>query len=152
MINLNKLDKTFGPVGSFSGIVVFIAGLATIWFSLFALILILTGAFMGFSYSGVEIDFDQKRVRFMNVFFGIIKTGQWLNVNPDMKIGIGKSNKTWRSYSGGNRIVDVPSEDYRIFLFNASGKKLMPLKKFSDLITARKELDAIGKRLEISKM
>jgi hypothetical protein len=152
MISHNKLDKSFGPVGSFSGIVVFIAGLGTIWVSLFSLILILIGAFMGFSYSGVEIDFDQKRVRFLNNLFGIIKSGQWVNVKPDMKIGISKSNKAWRSYSGGNRILDVPSEDYRLILYNSSREKLMPLKKCDDLFTARKELDDICERLEISKM
>jgi hypothetical protein len=152
MISHNKLDKSFGPVGSFSGIVVFIAGLGTLWFSLFSLILILIGAFIGFSYSGVEIDFDQRRVRFLNNFFGIIKSGQWVNVKPDMKIGIRKSNKAWRSYSGGNRILDVPSEDYRLLLFNASGEKLMPLKKFSDLTTTKKELELICKQLGIGKM
>jgi len=152
MIIHNKLDKSFGPVGSFSGIIVFIGGLGTIWFSLFSLILILIGAFVGFSYSGVEIDFDQKRVRFLNNLFGMIKFGQWVNVKPDMKIGISKSNKAWRSYSGGNRILDVPSKDYRLLLFNASGKKLMPLKKCDNLITARKELDDICEQLEISKM
>lgn len=152
MISHNKLEKSFGPVGSFSGIIVFIAGLGTIWFSLFSLILILIGAFMGFSYSGVEIDFDLRRVRFLNNLFGIIKSGQWVNVKPDMKIGISKSNKAWRSYSGGNRILDVPSEDYRLVLYNASREKLMPLKKCDDLITARKELDDICERLEISKM
>jgi hypothetical protein len=152
MINHNKLDKSFGPVGSFSGIIVFIAGLATIWISFFSLILILIGAFMGFSYSGVEIDFDQKRVRFLNNLFGIIKSGQWVNVKPDMKIGISKSNKVWRSYSGGNRILDVPSEDYRLILFNSSGQKLMPLKKLGDLTTAKKELELICKQLGVGKM
>lgn len=152
MIVHNKLDKSFGPVGSFSGIIVFIGGLGTIWFSSFALILILVGAFVGFSYSSVEIDFARKRVRFLNIFFGIIKSGQWVNVKPDMKIGIRKSNKAWRSYSGGNRILDVPSEDFRLLLFNAVGKMMMPLKKVGDLNTARKELDKTCERLEISKM
>lgn len=152
MISHNKLDKSFGPVGSFSGIIVFIGGLGTIWLSLFSLILILIGAFVGFSYSSVEIDFDQKRVRFLNNLFGIIKSGQWINVKPDMKIGISKSNKAWRSYSGGNRILDVPSVDYRLILYNASGKKLMPLKKFGDLITAKEELELICRQLGTGKM
>ena len=152
MITRNKLDKSFGPVGSFSGIVVFIAGLGTIWFSLFSLILVLIGAFVGLSYSSVEIDFDQKKVRFLNNLFGIIKSGQWVNVKPDMKIGISKSNKAWRSYSGGNRILDIPSVDYRLFLYNSSGKNLMPLKKFGDLTTTKKELELICKQLGVGKM
>lgn len=152
MITSYKLDKSFGPVGSFSGIIVFIAGLGALWFSGFALVLILIGAFVGFSYSSVEIDFAGKRVRFLNNLFGIIKTGQWSNVKSDMKIGILKSRKTWSTFSSGNRRLDIPSEDYRLVLFNAFGEKLMPLKKSDDLITARKEQDDICERLEISKM
>jgi hypothetical protein len=152
MITSYKLDKSFGPVGSFSGIIVFIAGLGALWFSGFALVLILIGAFVGFSYSSVEIDFAGKRVRFLNNLFGIIKTGQWSNVKSDMKIGILKSRKTWSTFSSGNRRLDIPSEDYRLVLFNAFGEKLMLVKKSDDLNTARKEQDDICERLEISKM
>ena len=152
MIIRNKLDKSFGPVGSFSGILVFIAGMASVYYSLYAVILVLIGAFLGFTYSSVEIDFDGKRVRFLNNLFGIIKTGQWISVNPDMKIGITKSNRIWRSYSGGNRSLDIVNEDYRLVLFNASGKKLMPVKKVDDLNVARKELDNICEQLKICKM
>jgi hypothetical protein len=69
-----------------------------------------------------------------------------------MKIGILKSRKTWSTFSSGNRRLDIPSEDYRLVLFNAFGEKLMLVKKSDDLITARKEQDDICERLEISKM
>ena len=152
MIIHNKLDKSFGPVGSFSGIIVFIGGLGTIWFSLFSLILIVIGAFVGFSYSSVEIDSAGRRVRFLNNLFGIIKIGQWLNVTPEMKIGIQKSNRLWRSYSGSNRMLDIPSDDYRLILFDSSSKKLMPIKKTGNLNAVKEELEMICKQLQIDKM
>ncbi len=147
-----KLDKSFGPVGSFSGIILCVVGLILVWFSLVALILIFIGAFTGFSASGSEIDFDRKRVRFLNILFGLIKTGTWVEVRPDMKMGIVKTRRTWRTYSAGNRQLATASEDYRLVLFHASGKKLMEIKKSEDVNAARKELDEICNQLKINKM
>ena len=152
MVATNKLDKSFGPVGSFSGIIVFVAGLATIYFSLFSLILVLIGAFVGFTYSSTEIDFAGKRVRFLNNLFGIIKTGDWMNVKPNMKIGIAKSRKTWKSYSGGNRELDITNEDYRLILYDSSGRKLMPIKKTENVISAKAELEEICSQLKIKSV
>jgi hypothetical protein len=152
MISHNKLDKSFGPVGSFSGIIVFVAGLASVWFSLFSLLLLVIGAFVGFTYSSTEIDFDRKRVRFLNNLFGILKTGEWLNVNPDMKIGISRSGRIWRTYSGGNRTLDRTTEDFRLILYDSKGKELMPLAKTKDVDSAEAELEIICKQLEINKL
>lgn len=145
----NKLDKSFGPVGSFAGIIVFLAGLGSLYFSGLSLILVLIGAFMGFTYSSTEIDFSRKRVRFLNNLFGVIKLGQWMNVKPDMKMGIAKSRKIWKSYSGGNRELDITNEDYRLVLYNSSGKKIMPVKKVDNMNSAKMELETICKQLEI---
>jgi hypothetical protein len=148
----NKLDKSFGPVGSFAGIIVFLAGLGSVYFSWYSLILVLIGAFMGFTYSSTEIDFDRKRVRFLNNLFGIIKVGVWMNVKPDMKIGITKSRKIWKTYSRGNREMEIENEDYRLVLYNSSGRRIMPLLKTDDLITAKHELQEICNRLFVSKL
>jgi hypothetical protein len=145
----NKLDKSFGPVGSFAGIIVFLAGLVSVYFSWFSLILVLIGGFVSFTYSSTEIDFDQKRVRFLNNLFGVIKLGQWMNVKPDMKLGITKSRKIWKTYSGGNRELEITNEDYRLILYDASGRKIMPIKKEDNLNSAKKELETICRQLEI---
>jgi hypothetical protein len=151
MVINNKLNKSFGPVGAFSGTLVFVAGLCSIYFSYYALILIFIGAFVGFSYSSTFIDFDNKRVRFSNNIFGVIKTGQWLNIESSMKIGIKKSKKVWRSYSGGNRTLDIVNEDFILSLYDSKGKELMPVKKADSLDFAKSELDKICRQLEISQ-
>jgi hypothetical protein len=145
----NKLDKSFGPVGSFAGIIVFLAGLGSLYFSWFSLILVLIGGFVGFTYSSTEIDFDRKRIRFVNNLFGVIKLGQWMNIKPGMKIGIAKSRKIWKTYSGGNRELDITNEDYRLVLYNSSGKKIMPVKKSDNMNSAKMELETICRQLEI---
>jgi hypothetical protein len=150
MITINKLDKSFGPVGSSAGIIIFVAGIGSlIWFSWVSMILILIGAFVGFTCSAVEIDREGKRVRFLNMLFGIIKTGQWMDVKPEMKLGVVRSGQTWRSYSGGNRTLDIDVKDFRLVLYDSLGKKLMPVAKAKDINSAKSKLDTIGRQLGI---
>jgi len=66
-----------------------------------------------------------------------------------MKIGIAKSKKIWKSYSVGNRELDITNEDYRLVLYNSSGKKIMPIKKVDNLNSAKMELETICRQLEL---
>ncbi|MDP2891439.1 MAG: hypothetical protein Q8P34_21035 [Bacteroidota bacterium] len=152
MITTCKLDKTFGPVGSVAGIILFASGVVLVWFSSSALINILLGAFLGFTFSSTEIDFDLKKVRHSDVLFGLIKTGKWMDVKPDMKIGILKSRKTWRTYSRGNRELESPVEDHRLVLFTKAGKMRIPLKKFASAEEAGNDLADWCRRLNIQKL
>jgi len=139
MIENNKFEKSFGPVGSSAGMVLFITGLISTYFHLSGLILILIGAFVGFSSTSTLIDYERKRIKFSNNLFGFLRIGQWLKIEPSMKIGIKESNLTWRSYSQGNRPLDITNNDYRIILFDSMNKEIMPIKKFSS-----KDLATIG--------
>jgi hypothetical protein len=149
MTTSNKLDKSFGPVGTSAGIFLFIAGLITTYFSLPGLVLVVIGAFVGFTGSSTLTDFEKRRLKFSNNLFGFIPTGRWTYINADMKIGIKKSNKLWRAYSRSNRTLDIPFNDYRIILFDRNGKEIMPIKKYSKLDSAKSDLDKISKQLEL---
>ncbi len=147
-----KLGKTFGPVGSVVGIVLFLSGLILVWFSLSALIKIFLGSFLGFTFSSTEIDFEQKKVRHSDVLFGMFKTGKWIDIKPEMKIGILKSRKTWRTFSAGNREHKTPVEDHRLVLFTGAGNNRIPLKKIGSTEEARIEQDEWCRRLNIKKL
>ena len=121
----NKLDKLFGPVGTSAGLFVFIAGLLISSFSLTGLFFILLGAFIGFSYTGTRINFEQKKIKFSNYLFGFIPTGKWINIQPDMKIRIKKTKRVWRAYSRSNRTIDIDENDYRLILYDSSMKEIM---------------------------
>lgn len=152
MIATYKLYKTFGPVGSIAGIILFAAGFILVWFSLSSIVLIILGAFMGFSYSSTEIDFEQKKARYSDNIFGIIRIGKWINIKPEMKIGILKSRKTWETYSAGNRKLESPVEDYRLELFKGSGIKIMLIKKVDSREEAIKDQEEICDKLQVSKL
>jgi hypothetical protein len=147
MIVNNRIDKAFGPIGAVAGITIFIVGLVLVFFSLYGLILVLFGAFVGFSSTSTMIDCEKKRVKFSNNLFGIISIGRWLSVEPGMKVGIQKTNRTWRTYSRGNRILDITDRNYRIVLFTSDDKPLMPLKRTETIDSGEKEVDNMNNLL-----
>jgi len=143
----NRLDKSFGPVGTSAGVILFIAGIIITYFSFSGLIPLIIGAFVGFSSSSTIIDYDKKRIKFSNNLFGIIQSGKWVNIEPNMKIGINKSHRVWRAYSRGNRTLDIANKDFRITLYDSGNKLIMPIKKTETLDSAKAELEIISNQL-----
>lgn len=122
-----KFEKSFGPVASFSGILIFFAGLAAIFYSLTGIVMILLGAFIGFTYSSTYIDFENRKVMFSNNLFGIIKTGKWISIDDEMKIGVSSANKVYRTYSRSDRTLDIKVKGKKAFLIDRNGKAILPL-------------------------
>jgi len=145
----NRLDKSFGPSGSFAGLIIFIAGAVYTYFSLTGIVLIIFGAFFGFTHTGVLIDFESKRARFSNYLFGIIPAGRWIDIQPEMKLEIRKSHTAWRTFSRGNRTLDTEESDFRLILTDSEGNEIMPLKKFSDTFSAKQETEIFRMKLNL---
>lgn len=149
MTTKNKLDKMFGPAGSWAGILLFVAGLIITWFSFTGLILVAIGAFVGFTTTSTSVDFDKKRLRFSTNIFGILPSGPWISIKTGMKFGIKKSNKIWRTYSQSNQTLDIASNDYRIVLLGYDGIEIMPIQKSNNPDAAKLYLDKLSKELGI---
>ncbi len=147
MIINNKLDKSFGPIGTLAGIKLLIVGIVLTIFSLYGLILIFLGAFVGLSSTSTLIDFDKKRIKFSNNLFGIFRIGRWIAITTDMKIGIKKSNKTWRTYSQGSRTLDISNKDFRIILYDSANKQIMPVMKTETFDSAKIEIEKLSNQL-----
>ncbi|MCX6250158.1 MAG: hypothetical protein NTX61_05335 [Bacteroidetes bacterium] len=147
MIKKNKLDKSFGSVGTSAGVFLFIAGVIITYFYISGLILVLLGAFFGFTSTSTLIDYDKKRVKFSNDIFGIIKIGKWINIESDMKIGIKKSDVTWRAYGASNQAIDVIVKDFRLILFDSDNKEIMQIKKTDSLDAAKIERETLSNKL-----
>lgn len=152
MIQNNRLDKAFGPIGSIAGVTLLIVGSITIFFSLSGLFLILLGAFIGFTSTSTFIDVENKRVRFSNNLFGIIQTGKWISIDPAMKIDIKQSNRTWRAYSRGSRSIDITDKDFRIILYDINDKPILNLMKAKTIESAKNECNNLTACFGISLM
>jgi hypothetical protein len=148
----NKLDKSFGPSGSSAGMFLFITGVVTTFFSFFGLILVVMGAFLGFTYTSAIIDYSFRRIKFSENLFGLIPTGKWIRIEKSMKIGIKESNLTWRTFSRSNRSIDTEVKDFRLILLDAEDQEIMPIMKLNSFESAITEQKILCNKLEISEL
>ena len=145
-------DKSFGPVASFSGIIIFIVGLFVTYYELSGLILVFFGSLIGFTNTSTTIDVINKRVRYSNNIFGIIRIGKWLKVEKNMCIGIMKDNRVYRTYSRGNRILDIKAKSKKLYLFDNHGNPKIPVMKVQNDKNIAEDVDKLCKELEIPRV
>ena len=117
--------------------------------SLIGLGLIAIGGFVGFSSTSTLMDDYKKRVKFSNNIFGIIRTGKWIDINPEMKLGLKRSNISYRTYSRSNQSLNVSQKDVRVFLYNSNGEQIMPIKKYESLKEAQVDLIELSAKVVI---
>ena len=142
-----KLDRTFGPFGASTGFFMTIGGIFMMYYSMWGIIAILIGAFVGLTSTSTIIDWNNKRIKYSNNFFGIFKTGPWISIEPDMKLGIRKSSKKWQAYSRSNMPLSLAFQDYRISLYSANNKIIVPIMKTKTYDAAKKEASILSSRL-----
>jgi hypothetical protein len=147
MIVKNMLEKTFGPFGSSTGLFMFIGGILASWYSWIGPVIALIGAFASFTTTSVLVDADNKRIKLSNDLFGFIPFGRWIDIKPEMKLGLSRSHKGYRAYIRGTQPIGIHINDIRIFLFDARDKPIMPIKKFENYSSAKKDLDNLQSTL-----
>lgn len=146
----HKLDRPFGETGTTVGYVMILAGAIASFNSLWAIILIALGAFIAFTAKYTILDTEKKKVKSADHIFGIIPTGKWIDIKPDMKLGLNKSHKAYRVYSRSNRQLDIHERNIRIVLYNSEQKSLLDIKKFKDPEKAYIELEKLSEELKLS--
>jgi hypothetical protein len=150
MIIKNKLDKTFGPFGSSTGYFMLLGGIIATYYSFVGLFIAIVGAFAAFTSTSTLIDTDNKKAKFSDNLFGIIPVGKWIDIKPDMKIGLKKSHKGYVGYIRGTQPVDIHYKDIRIFLYDSGNKQIMPIKKFNSYESSKNELNSLSTLLGLA--
>jgi len=140
VITKNRLDKAFGPAGTSAGTILFISGIFLTSFHLSGLLLILIGAFVGFSYTSTTINSERMQIRFSNVIFGIIPVGKWIHIELSMKLGIKESNQIYTALSRGDRSMDIAEKDFRIVLLDPVNNEIMPVMKTDSFDSAQSQI------------
>ncbi len=126
-------------------------GIYVLFYSFAGIVLILLGAFVGFTGTVVHIDFDNRKVKLSTNLFGIFSVGHWIPISSEMRLGIKKTNLAWRTYSKGNRTLDTADKNYRIYLFE-SKKEVVPLFKAETLEEVNAEIEKLSLGLHIEKL
>jgi hypothetical protein len=147
MIARNKLDKTFGPFGSSTGLFMLIGGIVATYFSFLGILFIIIGAFAAFTTSSTFIDAENKRIKYSDDLFGIIPIGKWIYIKPEMRLGLKKSHRGYVGYIRGNQPVDIHYNDIRIFLYDSNNKQIMPIKKFDSYESSKNEINILRSSL-----
>lgn len=148
----NKLDITFGPVGSSTGLFLFLGGVVATYFSPMGLVLVLTGAFVWLTSTSTFIDPENMKVKFSNNLFGIIPVGKWIEIKPGMKLGLKKIHRGYRAYTRGTQPADIHLIDIRIILYGADNKEILPIKKFDSSESAKSELSDLIRILNLESI
>ncbi len=56
----------------------------------------------------------------------------------------------WRTYSRGNRTLDVANDDFRLILVGSNNKDIMEIKKADSLDNAKLDMETLNKQLGLS--
>jgi hypothetical protein len=147
MIIKNKLDRTFGPFGSSTGFFMILGGVITTYFSIFGIIIVIVGAFAAFTSTSTIIDTDNKKIKHSDNLFGIVPVGKWIDIKPDMRLGLDKFHRGFVGYFRGTQPVDIHYNDIRIMLYDSKNKKILPVKKFDSYKKSTNELENLAKLL-----
>lgn len=149
MIIKNKLDITFGPFGSSTGFFILIGGIIAAYYSIIGLFIAIIGAFACFTSTSTYIDIDNKKIKFSNNLFGIIPVGKWIDIKPEMKIGLKKSHRGYRAYIRGTQPIGIHYKNIRIILYGSDNKQIMQVKKFDNYESSKKELEKLSSLLTL---
>jgi len=142
-----RLDKSFGPGGSFAGIILVIVGLILLPFYWTGSILILLGAFVGFSGSACEVDTEKRRVRTCHLLFGVFRSGQWIAISSFNGIRVVRTTRFYRTFSLSNRTMETQQDDYRIVLEAGTPQSRIEVMKCSSKETANEKAGVLAKEL-----
>ena len=102
---------------------------------------------MAFTYNGIIIDTDNKKIKPYTALFGIFKTGKWIDANQFTRFNIIKATKKYTTYSRANVRFDMKMSDIELLLINRNGSKKIVLNKFSNFEDAHKEMEELSQLL-----
>jgi hypothetical protein len=140
----NNLGKFFGPAFSYAGYVFIACGIFASAYSLLALTLLIPGFFLSFTYNGIIIDTDKKKLKPYTALFGLFKAGKWIDAGQFTRFRIIKATKKYTSYSRANVEFNLSVSDIELILTDRNGKKKVILNKYKNFEDAQKEMEELG--------
>ena len=144
MIEKYRISKIAGPSMIFSGWLLFIFGVVSIYFTWTSSFVILGGAAIAFSNNSSFIDFDKRRYKPATILFGIWPLGSWVDLEPADALSVVHFQGSYTTYSRSNRASLSTVSDYRLILHRDADGKKIPLAAFK----TKEEADALKERLQ----
>lgn len=142
-------DKVYGLPGIFFGIFLMSLGCYYIFQSFSGFFSIVFGAFLVFTDSACVIDVKRFRISFPYELMGIIRIGDWVYVRSDMELHLTETRKPYKVRCASNKIFDVSSFKYLIFLYDAKRNKWFLIFRSKTKEKAENEMARLSDLLDI---
>ncbi len=131
MIIDNKIQRTFtGPLTILGITFMFLAltfVFTGIWY--IAIPIFVLALFFLFTWSGVIIDTENRRIKPYYMVFGLFKRGQWISLGKYPGLTLVPMQKVYKMYSQSNRKSKSATNDFRVYLIDSHKRPAFPLKK-----------------------
>jgi len=148
----HRIDRLFGPTGTFAGYSLVLFGVITTYFYITGLILVIAGLFMALTYEGTLIDFDSGRIKPYTSLFGVYKQGKWYNSQEFSKFYIYKSRRSSTVHSRGNVPLTIKTSDIRLSLLTGDGSLKVIIDKYDSFEAARAEMSELIRELKLTRL
>lgn len=143
MVIDNKIEKTFsGPLVMMGATFMFIAAVLIITHRyIFATFSFIVACFILFTFSGIDIDVKNRRIRPYYMVFGLFKRGKWETLEKFKGLTLVPMKKVTSMYSRSNRQNTSVKNDFRVYLVNNAKKPAYPLKSCKTREDAQNSMD-----------
>ncbi len=146
MVVNNKLEYILSGAKVFVGYLFIFTGaiIAFLGQIMFGLSVSTLALFFITTFSGVEIDTTNKKIKQYNKLFGIIKTGRWQSLDFFIGLTLIPVRKINTIASRANITNSVVQKDYRIYLVNKNCKPAFPIKICKNMEQAQNSIDELS--------
>ena len=144
----NKIEKIFGPSFSFAGYAFIAGGAFALKYSLSAILLIVAGTFIAFTFSGVLIDYKKNRIKPYTSFSGILRIGRWIDIDSSFEFRISKSRRKYSTHSRANLTNTLYIDDIKLELISETGRKIL-ISRHKNYEEASREMNELSENLKI---
>jgi hypothetical protein len=136
--------KFFTPVQINIGYIFIACGIFFAFYKLTALLFVIPGAFMAFTYTGAVLDTMNKTVKSYTTHFGLITTGKWITINGFNRFIIQRATRKYTSYSRGSVSFDMNISDIKLLLASPKGSNKLLIARYGSFEEAQKEKEDLS--------
>ena len=112
-------------------------------------VFLIVACFLIFTYSGIEIDTDKRRLKTYYKVFGLIKRGKWKSLEKYAGVTLVHMKKVHSTLSRSNRQTSTTDKYFQIFLVNKAKKPAFAIKNCKTLEQAQNSVDEFSLWLKL---
>lgn len=96
------------------------------------------------TYSGFEIDTEQRKFREYHAWFGLFRTGKWKTFDDYLGLTLVSMSQVYRIYSRSNRVNSSSKKEFRIYLVDKNKRPAVAIKKCKTHEQAQTSMDELA--------